>query len=468
MTDNQAGSLPKSIPDCDLNPNRPPGETDTPSSGDLALPIIDDTLHARFAYWRSRIFVVTWLAYAGLYLTRKSFAVAKILVGPGTAIGLTKDQMGLIDTAYSCAYALGQILFGVCGDRFGPRRVVLAGLLCSVVVAVGMGMSTTALMFGGFFFLQGLCQATGWAPLSKNMSHFFSRRERGSVMGMWCTNYAAGGWLATILASWCGAAFGWRAVFWIPAAVLLGIALLFWLFQRDRPEDVGLPSIDSFHGEEPEPQKEAADPPSLTAAPPGALAIVWEVLNNPMVALLCFTYFLLKPARYLLLFWGPAYVHESLGSGVAASGFIASAFELGGPLGALLAGFLSDKVCGSRRVPVSVVSLLVLAVLLYCLDDIPATAFSYAVALFFIGVFLYAADSLLSGTSAVDFGTKDRAATASGLINGSGSLGQILGPAIPLFVPKSWGWHEIFMLLSLFVLAAAVLILPKWNAVPRD
>ncbi|SVB89246.1 uncharacterized protein METZ01_LOCUS242100, partial [marine metagenome] len=33
---------------------------------------------ARYTHWRWRIFFVTWLAYAGFYLTRKSFAVAKV------------------------------------------------------------------------------------------------------------------------------------------------------------------------------------------------------------------------------------------------------------------------------------------------------------------------------------------------------------------------------------------------------
>ena len=37
--------------------------------------------------WRWQIFAITWLAYAGFYLTRKSFSVAKIGIGEGTSIG---------------------------------------------------------------------------------------------------------------------------------------------------------------------------------------------------------------------------------------------------------------------------------------------------------------------------------------------------------------------------------------------
>ncbi|MEW6158497.1 MAG: MFS transporter, partial [Verrucomicrobiota bacterium] len=39
------------------------------------------SLKQTYARWRWQIFAVTWLAYAGFYLTRKSFSVAKIEIG---------------------------------------------------------------------------------------------------------------------------------------------------------------------------------------------------------------------------------------------------------------------------------------------------------------------------------------------------------------------------------------------------
>src|SRR2546421_10277714 len=94
--------------------------------------------------WRWQIFAITYLAYAGFYLTRKSFAVAKIEMGKPSGLGLSTEQMGWIDGAYLAAYAAGQFLWGVCGDRYGTRKVVLAGLLGSVVTAVAMGASSFA------------------------------------------------------------------------------------------------------------------------------------------------------------------------------------------------------------------------------------------------------------------------------------------------------------------------------------
>src|SRR5688500_6272336 len=115
--------------------------------------------------WRWQIFLITWVAYIGFNLTRKSFSVAKIEIGEGTEIGLTLKQMAQIDGGYLIAYAIGQFLCGIAGDRFGPRKVVLAGMLVSVAAGLFMGVSTSVMAFAVFFSLQGFCQSTGWAPL---------------------------------------------------------------------------------------------------------------------------------------------------------------------------------------------------------------------------------------------------------------------------------------------------------------
>ncbi len=412
--------------------------------------------------WRWQIFAITWLAYAGFYLTRKSFSVAKIGIGEGTVLGITQAQLGWIDGAFLTAYAAGQFIWGVAGDRFGARKVILIAMPCSVLAACGMGFSSAAIAFGLFFFIQGLAQSAGWAPLSKNLSNFFSRQERGTVMGFWCTNYAVGGIVASIFAGQMGERFGWRYAFFGPAIALLGIWGLFILFQRDTPEEVGLAPIEVYHSRLELPPEETI--PDLK--PENAWQIILEVMRTPTVLLLCMVYFCLKPARYAILFWGPKYINDRLGTGMAESGFLSSMFELAGPVSVLVAGFLSDKLFGSRRMPVAVICLLLLSVVLFFLDHMPSTRWMLGSSLFLIGLLTYAPDSLISGTAAVDFGTRKHASTASGLINGCGSIGAIVGGTIPGFFWKQWGWQGVFMVLSVSVMLGALLLLPKWNALP--
>ena len=53
-------------------------------------------------------------------------------------------QMSWIDGSHLTAYAIGQFVWGICGDKLGTRRVVLAGMLASVAAALAMGASTLA------------------------------------------------------------------------------------------------------------------------------------------------------------------------------------------------------------------------------------------------------------------------------------------------------------------------------------
>jgi OPA family sugar phosphate sensor protein UhpC-like MFS transporter len=418
----------------------------------------------KYERWRWQIFAITWLAYVGFYLTRKSFWMAKIELEKPDVMGLSKSDMGWMEIAYQLVYAFGQFFWGVSGDRFWPRNVILIGMLGSILIAVAMGFSNTALLLGVCFGLQGVFQASGWAPLTKNMSCFFSRHERGTVMGMWFTNYAIGGYLGNQLAGYFGDKLGWRWSFFAPAAALLLILVLFWLFQRDRPEDVGLPAIEQYHHEAAE---TPADRTSSAGASNESWKIILEVLSNPMVILLSTVYFFLKPTRYAILAWGPKYVSERLGTSMTESGALSGLFELAGPVSVLLGGIISDRVFNSKRMPVSILCLVMVAVVLFAMDKLPTSKAVLGSCLGLLGLFLFAPDALVSGTAAVDFGTKKGAATAAGIINCSGSLGAVVGVGVPGFFQKQWGWDGVFTLMAGSVLVAAVLLLPKWNALPK-
>jgi OPA family sugar phosphate sensor protein UhpC-like MFS transporter len=422
----------------------------------------------KYERWRWTIFGVTWLAYAGFYLTRKAFSVAKNELKKPDVLGLTKGQMSAMDGAYSAAYAIGQFFWGTLGDRFGTRKVILFGMMASIVTAAIMGTVNVAWWMGVLFALQGLWQASGWAPLGKNMGEFFSQRERGAVMGFWFTNYALGGFLASIIAGYAAKTHGWRYAFFVPAGLLALVWLLFLLFQRNRPEDVGLPPIEQYHGER-EAVIDASEKPE--AEKEGTWQAVSAVLRNGMVWYLGAVYFLVKPTRYLLLFWSPVYIAERLGTDTLQSGWLSSMFDLAGPVGTLVGGISSDRIFHSKRMPISVLALFCLAALMVVFPFIPLSRAGMGMGMFAMGFLVYIPDSLISGTAAIDFGTKKGASTANGVINGLGSVGQMLGVLLPGWVESILGkgqnvWPAIFVGLGIALALAGLMLAPLWNRLP--
>ena len=153
-----------------------------------------------------------------------------------------------------------------------------------------------------------------------------------------------------------------------PAAVLSLILILMYLCLRNRPEDVGLPPIEQYHDEVP--SVAAESPPQAAAVPPSVVnggntwITIREVLAAPSVWLLAIAYFPIKLARYSFYFWGPKYVAESLGTTAFTSNFTAAWMPIGGVVGVILSGYISDKLFGARRAPVIILSLLITAVVM--------------------------------------------------------------------------------------------------------
>jgi OPA family sugar phosphate sensor protein UhpC-like MFS transporter len=244
---------------------------------------------------------------------------------------------------------------------------------------------------------------------------------------------------------------------------------LFLVLQRDRPEDAGLPPIEEYHHElnevplMPAPGGRAAEDQTAAAA---------SVLGNRMVWFLAAVYFLVKPTRYLLLFWSPVYINERLGTTTATSGLLSSMFDLAGPAGTLVGGILSDRVFQSRRMPVAVIALFCLAVLMVLFPFIPLTRTGMGIGMFAMGFLVLIPDSLLAGVAAIDFGTKQGAATASGIVNGCGSVGQMIGVMLPGSIQTLLGsgrdiWPWIFVSLGISLALAGLLLVPQWNRVPQ-
>ena len=423
---------------------------------------------SKYEYWRWRVFGITWLAYVGFYLTRASFSIAKIGILEDPDISMTTEQMGIIDGVYLAAYAAGQFIWGILGDRIGTRKIVLLGLSGSIMAGFAMGVSSIVLAFGVFALIQGLSQSTGWAPLTKNISNWFSMRERGVIMGWWATNYTIGGLLGAPLAGFAAVYFGgWRFAFFVPAIVLIGVAFLFFVLQKNRPQELDLPPIEEYHDE----NESGSNDVKNTGDEPeeGSWQSIIGVIKDPMVILLGAVYFFLKPTRYAILFWGPLYINETLGTGMTESAIVSVSFFLAGPFSVLAAGYVSDKLFQSRRMPYSVISMLLLAVLLFFFNDLASVESSMVTAglLFLVGFLIFGPDSLVSATAAIDFGTRKGASTASGMINGMGSIGAVIGGTIPGFFKESWGWDGVFLFLSASILIAGLLMIPKWNALPE-
>jgi OPA family glycerol-3-phosphate transporter-like MFS transporter len=359
--------------------------------------------------WRWRVFAATWLCYAGYYFCRKPFYIAKASLSD--QLDFSATQLGTIGTAYLVAYAIGQFVSAAVGERLGARLLLLGGMAVSVGVNVGFGNANSFETFLGLMVVNGLAQATGWSGNVATMANWFHRRERGTVMGVWATNFQVGGILANTFAAWVLGAYGWRESFFAGALVLSAVWAFVLFNQRNRPQDLGLPAVEDPHGE----PESKADASHWTA----------DVVIN--VLLVGAFYFFAKLIRYALWSWAPFFLEKSFALKGNDAGYLSTTFDVAGVVGVIVIGVLSDRVFKGRRALVSFVFLIGLVAstgALYTFGGASPTAFAVCIGL--TGFTLYGPDALMTGAGAIDVGSRRHAAMASGIINGCGSLGPIV------------------------------------------
>src|SRR6187401_1604397 len=91
---------------------------------------------------QSRVFWLLWGAYASYYLCRVNFAVAQPSILREFP-DWTNAQIGSIPSTYAAVYAVGQIVNGTLGERFGARRMMTAALLIAALTNLLFAMTSS-------------------------------------------------------------------------------------------------------------------------------------------------------------------------------------------------------------------------------------------------------------------------------------------------------------------------------------
>ncbi|HET7785444.1 MAG TPA: MFS transporter [Myxococcales bacterium] len=390
---------------------------------------------------RARAFALTWVSYATYYFARKNLPVAKRTIE--TQLGVGTSQLAFIDTAYLFTYAIGQFGGGWLGDRIGARRLVGFGMIGSALLLCAFGASSTAALFALFFGLNGFLQATGWPGNVKAMAAWYGPKERGAVMGFWSTCFQVGPLLATALAAWLLAHFGWRWAFFGPAVwvALVGLAVL--LFLQEGP-----------HASE-----TSATPTRALAASQASAA-----LRNPMVWLLGASYFGMKLIRYCIDFWLPYYLERDLHYARDTAAYVSTSFQFGGIFGAIAIGWISDRWFPGRRGAIAGISMVALALSLALYGRVAGAGLwiNFA-AMALVGFCLFGPDALISGVAAQDLGGPLAAATVAGFINGCGSVGAIAQGALVAGISGRFGWQAVFQALMLLAALSSIALGAAWR-----
>jgi OPA family glycerol-3-phosphate transporter-like MFS transporter len=152
---------------------------------------------------------------------------------------------------------------------------------------------------------------------------------------------------------------------------------------------------------------------------------------------------------------------------ISTAAYQAIAIPIAGSLGAICAGYISDKIFKSRRAPIAVIMLLMLALFSWLYPQIPPGAWVISlISLIMIGFMTYGPHVLMVTTLPMDTGTRKAASSATGFIDGWGYIGAAITGVASGWLADSFGWNAAFNFWIIGALCAAGLMAVLWTYKP--
>ncbi|CAL9104577.1 unnamed protein product [Musa textilis] len=453
---------------------------------------------------RSLVLALTFVAYACYHASRKPTSIVKSVLDPEspsskpprwplgpvftesdggrTALASPPSQgwppfngtdgtakLGEIDVAFLACYSLGMYAAGHLGDRLNLRQFLAAGMIGSgaFVALFGVGYFLNIHAFGFYLTMQmlaGLLQATGWPSVVAVVGNWFGERKRGLIMGIWNAHTSVGNICGSLLAA-SVLQRGWGWSFILPGALIGSGGILVYFFLAAYPEDVGLGS--SRYGKVNDVQdEEAGQEMESTDDTRNAIGIAKAILI-PGVIPFALCLFFSKLVAYTFLYWLPFYLsHTAIGGeylSVKSAGNLSTLFDVGGIIGGILAGFISDQL--NARATTAATFMYLAIPSLYAYHTYGGISRSVNIMLMMItGLFVNGPYALITTAVSADLGTHSslkgdsRAlATVTAIIDGTGSVGAALGPLVTGFLSRH-GWSLVFKMLMFGALVAGAFL----------
>lgn len=415
-----------------------------------------------------------------------------------------KQLLGAMDYSFLCAYAVGMYLSGIIGERLPIRLYLTVGMLTSGLFTClfGLGHVYNIHSLGFYVFVQvanGLVQTTGWPSVVTCIGNWFGKGRRGLIMGLWNSHTSVGNILGSLIAGY-WVSSNWGLSFIVPGIIIAAMGVLCFFFLIEHPNDLksmyaknsspgkSLPT-ESWNGvsghtevylQYKEKKNQSYDTELLlprdrvcvpvqpvvvvkSESEPSAISFM-GALRIPGVIEFSLCLLFAKLVSYTFLFWLPLYITKAAHLDAKEAGDLSTLFDVGGIVGGILAGVISDKL--GKRATTCAVMLLLSAPTLYGFSMISEFGLGPTIGMLLVcGGLVNGPYALITTAVSADLGThkslKGNAralSTVTAIIDGTGSVGAALGPLLAGLLSPG-GWDQVFYMLMTADFLALLLLL---------
>ena len=395
--------------------------------------------------------------YCFLYCTRLNISSATPYL---VEDGWSESTIGILTGTLFWTYGIGQLINGRLSELMGPAKFIIAAVVLSAVAnfLVATQSADSVVVLAIIWGANGFFQSMGWTPGLAVLAKWWPGKSRGFATGF-ANAFSGFGQVvascAVIVAYTRVPQLGWKAGFLIPPCFSLAVLVVYLLFVKTSPSQIGLRDYKEENPEKVEQEKQMQQ----IVESKGVLYPYKYILSNKVFLIWVVIAFGTGLARYGLSTWIPLYFSQQ---GFSAMTSVASSLILpiGMGIGTFVVPWLTDRFCPTERLPAAIISAVIGAVTTIAIFMLDASKLPQLilieVMLFLSGFCIYAINGIVF-TYAADIGGRVFSGTCSGVLNFAAYLGAAVQAVVYGFILNNGGWGIVFISIAVFNIVIAVL-----------
>jgi ACS family hexuronate transporter-like MFS transporter len=227
---------------------------------------------------------------------------------------------------FTFCYAGMYPVAGFLVDRFGARRMLLAGIFTWSTACICAGVTKAFGFFAAFRGMLGLAEPIAFPSQLRVVTVWFPGSLRATANSVSVCGSSIGAIVAPPLVAWLATKYNWHMAFIVPGVLGVIIGVLWFFVYRDPPPEVAQRAIGS-------------------ASPKEMPAFKWPELWRTRTLwgiILC--RFISDPVWYFCLFWLPGYLQEKSGLTLVQIGMVGWIPFLAADIGGIGSAAWSDAM----------------------------------------------------------------------------------------------------------------------------
>jgi len=354
------------------------------------------------------------------------FAYPMLIPNMRESLAFNYGEMGLLSGAIMLGYLLFSLIGGLLATRFGPKRIVIASLLCGSFSMFLMSRLSGFFPLLSFAFTMGAGGAGSHISVTTLPMAWFGERRLGGALGIVTGGTGLGIIVTGLLLPHLLANLGkeaWRQCWLLLALITFLVAIIGWIFLREKPEQVTLPP----------PGPDGAG----SSSPPSR-----DRKGLPLKAIFII-YFIFGFAYNIYATYFVAYIVGEIGLSEKTAGNIWAIFGWMCMASGLVWGYISDRM-GRGRALLWNNGIISLAVLLAL--ALPMTFF-LALSAFLFGFTFLGTVTIIAAS--IGDQVMEKRASVYGLVTLTHGIGQFLGTISGGYLKDWTGSFQLTLLVSL-------------------